>query len=442
LELGGTGAGISTFAGDIVDGSATLALFKTGSSTWVLSGDNTYTGATTVTGGTLALVGGSHNSAITVNNGTKLGFTLGSPTTSTAALTLGATSAITITGTPDGTSNYLLMTASAITGTPVLDPEVSGYTVELQGSGTQLVLVTVEPPPPTTTLVIDLGTGTVIEGGAFGSFGATNLPLPALPPGSILRSVAVDVAITATDNNNWASDLAILFDPTPGAPGGDFSLRMSNGAINFGAANTLAWPGAANAGPPTALVDTKNETAWAAVGEIDLATYGIFLGNGYQDTGWVAGEGGTWSGTITLTYDLVSSGSPYQTWADVNAPTGNPNDDFDGDGVSNAIEFVLGGDKDTNDLANLPTVATPGTNMTFTFIRDQASVDASVEVEIEVGIDLVNWPNVYTVGADTGSSSAGVTVVDNEDGTDTITLTVEQAPDTRKFARMKVGVSP
>ena len=433
------GAGNTTI-GAITTGTGTLT--KNNAGVLTLTGDNTYSGNTTVAGGTLALVGGSQNSAITVNNAATLGFTIGSPTTSSKALTLNAGHKVTVSGTPDGTSDYLLITASSITGTPVLDPEIPGYALELQGGNTQLVLATVAPPPPTTTLVIDLGAGTVIEGGAFGTFGATNLPLPTLPPGSILRSVAVDATLTATTNDNWASDLAILFDPTPGTPGGDFSLRMSSGQLDFGATNSLAWPGNANAGPPTPLVDTKNDLAWAAVGTIDLATYGIFLGNAYQQPGWVAGQGGTWSGTITLTFDLVSSGSPYQTWADTNAPTGNPDDDFDGDGVPNSIEFVLGGDKDTNDLSALPAVATPGSNMTFTFIRDQASVDASVTLEIEVGTDLVSWPDVYTVGADTAGSTAGVTVTDNNDGTDTITLSVTRAPETARFARLKVGIAP
>ena len=103
---------------------------------------------------------------------------------------------------------------------------------------------------------------------------------------------------------------------------------------------------------------------------------------------------------------------------------------------------MLGGDKDTNDLGKLPTVAEVGTNMTFTFVRDQDSVDGSTVVTIEVGTDLENWPDVYTVGADTGSSTAGVTVTDNLDGTDTIVLTVPKGMDAKKFARLKVVVTP
>jgi autotransporter-associated beta strand protein len=428
--------GGNTTVGAITTGTGTLT--KNGAGVLTLTGTNTYTGNTTVnTGGTLALVGGSQDSAITVNNTATLGFTLGSPTTSAKAVTLNAGHKIAVSGTPT-LASHLLMTASSITGAPVLDPPVPGYSLEVQGSGTQLVLVA---NPPSTTLVIDLGAGTVIEGGAFGTFGATNLPIPALPVGSILRSVSVDAAITATNNANYASDLAILFDPTPGTPGGDFSLRMTSGAITFDAANQLTWSGGAS-GPPATLVDTKNASDWSAVGPIDLATYGIFLGNAYRDTDWVAGQGGTWSGTITLTYDVVSSGSPYDTWAAVNAPSGGPNDDFDGDGVANAVEFVLGGDKNTNDLGKLPAVATSGGNMTFTFVRDQDSVDANVSVVIEVGTDLSTWPGVYTVGAATGSSTAGVTVTDNLDGTDTVTLTVARAPDAKKFARLKVTITP
>lgn len=169
-------------------------------------------------------------------------------------------------------------------------------------------------------------------------------------------------------------------------------------------------------------------------------------------------SGTTWTGSGTWGVDIDESGNgtiyitgidgsagpdnPYSTWASVNAPSGDPDDDFDGDGVPNAIEFALGGDKNTNDLDQLPVVADDGTNMTFTFVRDQDSADAGVSTVIEVGTDLVSWPSTYTVGADTGNSTDGVTVSDNEDGTDTVVLTVAKAPDAKKFARLKVVVTP
>ncbi len=147
---------------------------------------------------------------------------------------------------------------------------------------------------------------------------------------------------------------------------------------------------------------------------------------------------------------VQSSGtSAYASWAAVNAPTGDPDHDFDGDGVSNAVEFVLGGDKDTNDLSKLPVIDADGTNMTLTFKRDHSSIDPKTALSIEVSTDLVNWntpPSAYAVpDADTGGViNPGVTVdADNPvPGTDTIILTVTRSPDGGKFARLKVVITP
>ncbi len=61
LTLDGAAGPSNVFAGTIVDetdgGEGTVALTKSGSSTWVLSGINTYSGVTTVSGGTLGLNG-------------------------------------------------------------------------------------------------------------------------------------------------------------------------------------------------------------------------------------------------------------------------------------------------------------------------------------------------------------------------------------------------
>ncbi len=119
-------------------GSTGGGLSKLSTGTLTLTGANTYTGATSVTLGTLALVGGSQTSPITVNSGAALGFTLGSPTNSTSTVTFsGATAKVTVTGTPVAAT---LMTASSITGTPVLDPAIPGFELAIEGSGTLLNL--------------------------------------------------------------------------------------------------------------------------------------------------------------------------------------------------------------------------------------------------------------------------------------------------------------
>ena len=55
LTLAGTGSGLSTFGGLIANGGGSVALTKSESGTWSLSGANTYTGATAVAAGTLSV---------------------------------------------------------------------------------------------------------------------------------------------------------------------------------------------------------------------------------------------------------------------------------------------------------------------------------------------------------------------------------------------------
>ncbi len=57
FRLGGSNTGDNEFAGVISDGSGVLNLRKFGSGKWILSGENTYSGTTTVEAGTLGLNG-------------------------------------------------------------------------------------------------------------------------------------------------------------------------------------------------------------------------------------------------------------------------------------------------------------------------------------------------------------------------------------------------
>lgn len=119
----------------------------------------------------------------------------------------------------------------------------------------------------------------------------------------------------------------------------------------------------------------------------------------------------------------------------------DPTDDPDNDGLDNAVEWVLGGNPATGtDAGKLPTITPSATHLVFTFVRDQDSKRPDTSVSIEVGTTLAAWPSVYQVGADTAGSSPGVTVTDNGNGTDTVTLAVLRAPDAAKFGRLKVTI--
>jgi autotransporter-associated beta strand protein len=137
LTIGNAG-GTGLFDGVISDGAGTVVLTKIGTGTLALTGNNTYTGATSVNAGTLELIGGSQASPVSVSTGASLGFTLGSPTTSTSTFNFSA-GTIKITGSPTAISYTLITGSAGITGTPVLNAPITGY--ELKVVGTSLLLV-------------------------------------------------------------------------------------------------------------------------------------------------------------------------------------------------------------------------------------------------------------------------------------------------------------
>ncbi|MCX6880262.1 MAG: MBG domain-containing protein [Verrucomicrobia bacterium] len=137
----------------------------------------------------------------------------------------------------------------------------------------------------------------------------------------------------------------------------------------------------------------------------------------------------------------VADATGYGIWASANASTGTAADDFDGDGVSNGVEYVLGGTQLTNDLDKLPAVSTTGGDLFFTFLRDHASKTPDTALSIQVGLDLENWPVSYPVPNAVVANNPGVTVEDNGSGFDIITLRIPRDPDAEKFARLQVIVA-
>jgi autotransporter-associated beta strand protein len=142
--------------------------------------------------------------------------------------------------------------------------------------------------------------------------------------------------------------------------------------------------------------------------------------------------------TQTYTVNIVESATtPYQDWAATHAPSGTAADDFDGDGVSNGIEFYLGGDKNTNDLAKLPQMTTTATHWVFSFTRKRSSVPGVSSCVIEVGDTLTTWPGQYLVD----SATPGITIEENTPTDfDKITLSIPKNAAPQTFARLKLTV--
>jgi hypothetical protein len=305
------------------------------------------------------------------------------------------------------------------------DPDtVNAYTV---------TVTVLAPPPPTTTLVIDLGTspaGTLIAGGQFIGSGPVNLPIPALPSGSILRSIDVDAKLESTSGDSFASDLAVLLDTNPPTTGDNFALGITStsGTTVFGPTSTLTWTGG-NGGPGTPLVESKTASQWGA--QIDLATTGVFLGNTYGNSD------GTWSGTITLTYDVVSPGTPFENWAE-----GAPFDgDANGDGVSNGLAFLLGAaNPGANALGLLPSVSKDpaGLVLSFNMLNADSRGDAALKVEHSSDLGLGD-PWLAVAVPETSGSSGGVSfnvTAGNPLNSVTATIPGSEASDGKLFGRL------
>jgi hypothetical protein len=215
--------------------------------------------------------------------------------------------------------------------------------------------------------------------------------------------------------------------------------------INMGAGATLAFADSSGIAWAGSLQLTGSFVSGGPAGTLRFGTSNAGLTAGQLAKISAAG----WTG-FGLDADGFLTATPaggYAVWAATHAPTGTAEQDYDGDGVSNAAEYVLGGTKTSNDLAKLPKVSVSGGNVLFTFERDQASINGSTSVMIEVGTDLATWttpPSPYAVPDAATTAPSGVSVLKDTPtpGIDTVTLSIPQAPDVVKFARLKVTITP
>lgn len=187
---------------------------------------------------------------------------------------------------------------------------------------------------------------------------------------------------------------------------------------------------------------------------LDLNFTGIDAVKAFYIDG-VAQAAGTWgaigsgadhtSALITGTGMIQVSPPGYLAWAtdSANGLSAGANQaetaDPDNDGISNLLEFVLGGMPMNSSQAPLPDQTLAGGNQTFTFTREDDS-EAEVTLIVQHSTDLANWTDV-AIPAAAGTTTSGTpvaTVVVTENGTDpdTITVSVPQSGATR-FMRLK-----
>jgi len=157
LNLGGVTTGneiTGTISNGLATGANNISITKSNTSTWTLSGSNTYTGATLVTGGKLLVAGSINASASTINTGATLGgggsvgsVTVNAGGTLAAGLDAAGTTVGTLTANgnvsfTDGTAHLALRLGetTASDADTLSTNSASAFTVSLNGADLQLTL--------------------------------------------------------------------------------------------------------------------------------------------------------------------------------------------------------------------------------------------------------------------------------------------------------------
>jgi hypothetical protein len=108
--------------------------------------------------------------------------------------------------------------------------------------------------------------------------------------------------------------------------------------------------------------------------------------------------------TSTVTVTGGSGGDSYLSWIDSFTPNDLlpdeaaklPGADPDGDGITNLMEFVLGGSPVVASQSILPTLATVGADFVLSYKRSDESESVTTQVG-QWSTDLTNWNDVTPV---------------------------------------------
>ena len=379
ITVQGTGTGNTTIGANI-GSNVTGITQNSASSPLILSGANTYACNLTVNAGIVTISNNSNiaNDVSTVSIATNARLNLNySGTDKVAKLII------------DGVEQE-----AGVYGAEGSESPVIGI-AQITGTGTLSV--------GAAEILVEQPVDTVIASGDSQGFGEVDL--------------GANTSLTFTIRNTGNAELNLTSVPAVAISGDnaeDFTVTEEPSAsVAAGATTTFTVTFAPSAaGERTATLTIANDSANAAPYVINLTGTGI---------------GGT------------TPSDPFAEWSGDLAF----DDDANGDGVSNGLAWILGAaDPNANARSLLPTVSTTATDMVFTFKRNQDSIDDTIALSVEAGTTLAAWPGTYTVGADTDGSSEGVAIAKDSPaaGTDTVTVTIPRASNTKLFARLKAVI--
>ena len=419
VELGGATAD-NFITGTIANGTATVNLIKSGSSTWTISSvNNTFTGTTTI-----GTANGAGILKITASGALGTGTILfdgsgGAPGPSSRLELSGditLANAITLYQ-RNNTSSAILSTSGNNTLSGTIDLNVGGASGNIDSDAG---LLTLSGPISTTTVASrtlrlgGAGNG-VVSGVISNNAGTVNLikagagtwTLSAVNTYTGTTSVNEGTLVISTDSPATTGAVSVAASATL-AGNGDVGGAVIIGAEGRHALDVAATPGAQvtrNIGGVldlSAVGDVLSLEAAAAPADgtyvLASATGGIT--GGLTDTvvqlSGVTGTVSVVDNDLVLTVGAVAS--VYDNWASANglnpATTGLSAADPDGDGKNNALEFVLGGSPVSG--GSLPKI--------YSLIADSdANIDTTNELVMTIAVP--QGTPAFSAGSPTSSAS-------------------------------------
>jgi hypothetical protein len=153
------------------------------------------------------------------------------------------------------------------------------------------------------------------------------------------------------------------------------------------------------------------------------------------DPGFITGPGKIRVGPAPLGYASWASGFPFE--AGVND---GPEQDADGDGIKNVLEYVLGGipvGAGSADTSILPAPSLTDDDLALTFRRSDISENDTV-VKVQWSTDLGIWNDFVTVGSDDDLPAVDVTEDSPSAALDTVEVRIPRslAAESKLFGRI------
>ncbi|MEO7100119.1 MAG: autotransporter-associated beta strand repeat-containing protein, partial [Luteolibacter sp.] len=320
------------------------------------------------------------------------------------------------------------ITVAGVAGVTLAKNAASTGTYHLDGGTLKTQMVSMDPLG--TSGVLDFNGGTLIAGAANASF----------MTGLTAANVQSGGAFIDTNTFNITIGQALL---NGGGSGG--LTKSGTGTLTLSAASTYTGNTTVNGGTLSIansyLADASTVSiASGAVMDLNFAgndtIAALSLGGSVVPAGTYNSSTPTYGSYFTGTGSLVVGVvlTPYQSWAQTNITNINPSADAtatgdpDKDGVTNLMEFILGGNPLASSTSILPTLAVNATNFVFTFNRSDES-EAEAALQFQWGTSLAAWPNVLTVGAASAPADGNGVVVSVNEGSpttnpDVITVTI------------------